>query len=83
MKILCVEEGSVDLQDLEENGLQDGKVLVFRQGSHPPFVLEIEKRKTGIKQSKWEELKEFVKSDTTSYFAKDVLVKMMELEEGE
>lgn len=41
MKILCVEDGSVDLDALEEEPLRDGKVLVYRQGSKAPFVLEI------------------------------------------
>ena len=41
MKILCVEDGSVDLNSLEEEPLRDGKVLVYRQGSKPPFVLDI------------------------------------------
>ena len=41
MKILCVEDGSVDIDALENGELRDGKVLVYRQGSKPPFVLEI------------------------------------------
>ena len=41
MKILCVEDGSVDIDALENGKLGDGKVLVYRQGSKPPFVLEI------------------------------------------
>lgn len=41
MKILCVEDGSVDIDPLENGELRDGKVLVYRQGSKPPFVLEI------------------------------------------
>ena len=41
MKILLVEDGSIDLDALEENGLQDGKILVYRQGSHPPFLMDL------------------------------------------
>lgn len=41
MKILCVEDGSVDIDALENGELRDGKVLVYRQGSKPPFVLDI------------------------------------------
>lgn len=41
MKILCIEDGSVDTDALENGELRDGKVLVYRQGSKPPFVLEI------------------------------------------
>lgn len=41
MKILCVEDGSVDINKLEEEPLRDGKVLVYRRGSTPPYVLEV------------------------------------------
>lgn len=46
MKILCVEDGSVDTDALENGELRDGKVLVYRQGSKPPFVLEIPNNNT-------------------------------------
>ncbi len=42
MKILCVEDGSVDVDKLEEEGLKDGSILVYRQGAKPPFVLEVD-----------------------------------------
>jgi inorganic pyrophosphatase len=42
MEILCVEDGSVDLDALEQDGLKDGMVLPYRQGSKPPFVLELD-----------------------------------------
>ena len=38
--VYAVEDGSVDTDDLEENGLQPGKILLYRQGSRPPFVLD-------------------------------------------
>lgn len=41
MKILCIEDGSIDVDALENGELREGKVLVYRQGSKPPFVLEI------------------------------------------
>ena len=37
--ILTVEDGSVDINNLEEEGLSPGKVLVYRQGSTPPKIL--------------------------------------------
>ena len=37
--ILTVEDGSVDINNLEEEGLSPGKVLVYRQGSNPPKIL--------------------------------------------
>lgn len=39
MGVLAVEDGSVDTDNLEEEGLSPGKVLVYRQGSNPPSML--------------------------------------------
>ena len=39
MGILTVEDGSVDITNLEEEGLSPGKVLVYRQGATPPKIL--------------------------------------------
>lgn len=36
MGVLAVEDGSVDTDNLEEEGLSPGKVLIYRQGSAPP-----------------------------------------------
>lgn len=42
MKILCVEDGSVDVDDLpNRKEWRDDKILVYRQGARQPFVLEI------------------------------------------
>ena len=42
MKILCIEDGSVDLDALlDKKEWRDDKVIVYRQGSRPPFVVEI------------------------------------------
>ena len=56
MRILCVEDGSVDIDALENGELRDGKVLVYRQGSKPPFVLEIPEQ-NNIQIKRWNELK--------------------------
>jgi hypothetical protein len=40
MGVLAVEDGSVDIGNLESEGLSPGKVLVYRQGSVPPRLLE-------------------------------------------
>lgn len=37
--ILAVEDGSVDVDDLCEEGLAPGKVIVYRQGTKAPIVL--------------------------------------------
>lgn len=36
MGVLSVEDGSVDIDNLEEEGLSPGKILVYRQGSSAP-----------------------------------------------
>ena len=40
MGVLAVEDGSVDTDNLEEEGLSPGKVLIYRQGSMPPTLLD-------------------------------------------
>lgn len=39
MGILAVEDGSLDIENLEEEGLSPGKVLIYRQGSDAPKML--------------------------------------------
>ena len=39
MGILKVEDGSIDLENLEDEGLCPGKIIVYRQGSTPPAFL--------------------------------------------
>ncbi|MBS1400153.1 MAG: hypothetical protein HPZ86_05060 [Clostridia bacterium] len=40
MGVLTVEDGSVDIDELTEEGLSPGKVLVYRQGGKPPEMLD-------------------------------------------
>ena len=42
MKILCVEDGSVDIEAIENGELAMSKVLVFKQGATPPYVIEVD-----------------------------------------
>ena len=39
MGVLTVEDGSVDIDNLEEEGLSPGKILVYRQGSDKPSMM--------------------------------------------
>jgi len=39
MGVLTVEDGSVDIENLEEEGLCPGKILVYRQGSNIPTYM--------------------------------------------
>jgi len=41
MGVLAVEDGSVDMDNLEEDGLSPGKVLIVRQGGRMPQMLEL------------------------------------------
>lgn len=40
MNVLAVEDGSVDTDELEIDGLSPGKVLVYRQGSKVPEIIQ-------------------------------------------
>lgn len=42
MGVMTVEDGSVDLDNLEDEGLSPGKILVYRQGSNAPRMLASE-----------------------------------------
>lgn len=85
MKILCVEDGSVDLEAIEQEGLKDGGILVYRQGSQPPYVLEVGKAPIKyITKEQWDKLKEVVWGDVCySRFVQKIWNFMMEIEGGE
>ncbi len=40
MNVLAVEDGSIDTDELEMDGLSPGKVLVYRQGSKVPEIMQ-------------------------------------------
>ncbi|MGN0815086.1 MAG: hypothetical protein ACI4MH_07630 [Candidatus Coproplasma sp.] len=41
MGTIAVEDGSVDTDSLEEDGLMPGKILIYRQGGTPPEMLSL------------------------------------------
>lgn len=41
MGIMTVEEGAIDIESLEDDGLAPGRVLVYRQGYNPPRMVEM------------------------------------------
>lgn len=61
MGILSVEDGSVDIDNLEEEGLCPGKVLVYRQGSDKPEYLSAESIPNGLSDEEEKLLQEFSK----------------------
>ena len=40
MGVLAVEDGSVDTDSLQEEGLPPGKVVIYRQGARPPQMMD-------------------------------------------
>ncbi|MCH5162486.1 MAG: hypothetical protein J1G38_03235 [Clostridiales bacterium] len=40
MGVMAVEDGSVDIDNLEQEGISPGKILVYRQGATPPRMID-------------------------------------------
>lgn len=59
--VLSVEDGSVDLDNLEDEGLCPGKVLVYRQGASEPKYLQSEAIPSGLSDEERELGDEFNK----------------------
>lgn len=59
MGVLAVEDGSVDIDNLEEEGLAPGKILVYRQGSNAPQFLDGEQLPTDFEKEEDKLLDEF------------------------
>ena len=57
--VLTVEDGSVDIDNLEEEGLAPGKILIYRQGSTPPQYLDTESLPTDFEKEEERLLSEF------------------------
>ena len=59
MGVLTVEDGSVDTENLEEEGLSPGKVLVYRQGSTAPKMMAVENSPIDFEKEEEKLLSEF------------------------
>jgi len=59
MNVLAVEDGSVDTDELEIEGLSPGKVLVYRQGSKIPEIMQNPKMNLGFDEEEERLLQEF------------------------
>ncbi len=66
MGVLAVEDGSVDIDNLEEEGLAPGKILVYRQGATAPEFLGGEQVPTDFEKEEERLLKEFFSLSGTS-----------------
>lgn len=43
IEILCVEEGSVDIEKLKNVGVPEENIIVYRKGGESPYLLRIKK----------------------------------------
>ena len=59
MNVLAVEDGSVDTDELEIEGLSPGKVLVYRQGSKVPEIMQNPKQTLDFENEEDRLLSEF------------------------
>lgn len=64
--VLAVEDGSVDIDNLEEEGLAPGKILVYRQGSTAPKFLGGEQVPSDFEKEEERLLQEFSTLSGTS-----------------
>ena len=74
LNVLAVEDGSVDTDALEIEGLSPGKVLVYRQGSKIPEVMQNPKLNVDFKEEEDRLLSEFKTVSGVSDFMKDSYV---------
>ena len=59
MNVLAVEDGSIDTEELEIDGLSPGKVLVYRQGSKVPEIMQNPKQTVDFDKEEERLLTEF------------------------
>jgi len=71
MGVMTVEDGSVDLDNLEEEGLSPGKILVYRQGSVKPSLMDAGDVPHDFNQEEDRLLQEFVTVSGVSEFARN------------
>ncbi|MBO7377672.1 MAG: hypothetical protein J6U35_02225, partial [Clostridia bacterium] len=60
MGVLAVEDGSCDISELAEDGLEPGKVVVYRQGYEPPKMISTETIPADLEKEEDRRLDEFV-----------------------
>lgn len=59
MGVMNVEDGSLDAEELAEDGLSPGKILVYRQGAKPPEMLDMAGIPADFKEEEQNLLNEF------------------------
>lgn len=71
MGVLTVEDGSVDTDNLEEEGLSPGKILVYRQGAEKPKLMDSGNVPNDFSTEEDRLLQEFVTVSGVSEFARN------------
>ncbi len=71
MGVLTVENGSVDTDSLEEEGLSPGKILVYRQGAEKPALMDNGRIPADFADEEDKLLSEFVSVSGVSEFARN------------
>ncbi|MBR2974550.1 MAG: hypothetical protein IKC47_02265, partial [Clostridia bacterium] len=71
MGILMVEDGSVDTDNLQEEGLSPGKILVYRQGANLPQIMDNGTLPIDFDKEELRLLDEFVSISGVSDFARN------------
>ncbi|MCH5158930.1 MAG: hypothetical protein J1F33_07030 [Clostridiales bacterium] len=59
MGVMAVEDGSVDMDNLEQEGISPGKILVYRQGATPPRMIDCGAIPSGFEAEESRLLNEF------------------------
>ncbi len=70
MGVVAVEDGSVDTDELAEEGLSPGKIIVYRQGSTPPSLMGMGAIPTDLNREEDRLLSEFILLSGVSEFTR-------------
>lgn len=68
MGVLMVEDGSIDIDDIEQEGIAPGKIIVYRQGSNMPVMLNMGGVPSDFHEEETRLLNEFVTVSGVSDF---------------
>lgn len=72
MGILSVEDGSLDIENLEEEGLSPGKVLIYRQGAKAPTMMSSDTMPSDFKSEEEALVNEFANVTGIVDITKDI-----------
>lgn len=70
MGVVAVEDGSVDTDELAEEGLSPGKIIVYRQGATPPALMGTGTMPTDLNREEDRLLSEFILLSGVSEFSR-------------